>query len=215
VLKGSIGDASRVNRCVCYCADCRSFAHFLGRPGEILDAEGGIEVFQTIPANVVFTAGTEVLGCMRLSPNGLLRWYATCCNTPVGNTLANFRVSFVGLISNCLDTDAGVSREAAFGPIRMWANTKSTGGRVRSSGTASGVLRILTMLARARIDGSYRRTPFFSIDTGAPRAIPRVISREERAALMAASRLPAAPRSAASRSASPPSASPPSASPPD
>jgi hypothetical protein len=47
------------------------------------------------------------------------------------------------------------------------------------------------MLARARIDGSFKRTPFFSIDTGAPRATPRVVSREERAALLAAAQLPA------------------------
>lgn len=94
--------------------------------------------------------------------------------------------------SNCLaEEDAGGSREAAFGPIRMWTNTTSTGGRVRSVGTASGILRALAMLARARIDGSFKRTPFFSIDTGAPRATPRVVSREERAALLAAAQLPA------------------------
>jgi hypothetical protein len=33
---------------------------------------------------------------------GLLRWYAACCKTPIGNTLPNFRASFVGLIHSCL-----------------------------------------------------------------------------------------------------------------
>jgi hypothetical protein len=39
---------------------------------------------------------------------------------------------------------------------------------------------------RARIDGSYRRTAFFRVDSGAPAAVPKVLSRDERDRLMAA-----------------------------
>jgi hypothetical protein len=38
----------------------------------------------------------------------------------------------------------------------------------------------------ARIDGSYKRTPFFSADTGAPIVTPKVLSRGERERLMSA-----------------------------
>ena len=186
-LKGYVSDSAGVNRCVCYCSDCQAFAHFLGRPSEILDAQGGTDVIQTRPANVTFTQGAEGLACMRLTEKGLLRWYAACCNTPIGNTLANVRVSFVGLVHSCLE-GAGGSLDTYFGPVRAYVNTKSAKGEVRSSSIAmiSVILRFIAMVARARIDGSYKRTPFFSADTGAPIVTPKVLSRGERERLMSA-----------------------------
>jgi hypothetical protein len=80
-LKGYVVHSAGVNRCVCYCSDCQAFAHFLGQPSEILDAQGGTDVIQTRPANVTFTQGQSALACMRLTERGLLRWYAACCNT--------------------------------------------------------------------------------------------------------------------------------------
>jgi len=65
---------------------------------KILDAQGGTDVVQTRPANLTFTHGQDTLACMRLTPKGLLRWYAACCNTPIGNTVANYRMPFVGLV---------------------------------------------------------------------------------------------------------------------
>jgi hypothetical protein len=184
-VKGYVSDPQSVNRAVCYCRDCQAFAHFLGRAGDILDARGGTDVIQTLPARVIFTEGREVLACMRLSRNGLMRWYTTCCNTPIGNTLPNFRFSFVGLIHNCLE-NGGVPLDGSFGPVRMWINTKSAKGHAapKSAGVMPGILRLLAIVARARIDGSYKRTAFFSVGTGAPIATPTVLSRGERASLM-------------------------------
>jgi hypothetical protein len=156
----------------------------LGRAGDILDAQGGTDVIQTLPARILITEGREMLACMRLSKNGLLRWDTTCCNTPIGNTLANFRFSFVGLIHNCLE-NGGVPLDSSFGPVRMWINTRSAKGAAapRSSGVIPGILGLLGMVARARINGSYKRTAFFSVATGAPIAAPTVLSQAERASL--------------------------------
>jgi hypothetical protein len=186
-LKGYVVHSTRVNRCVCYCGDCQAFAHFLGRPGEILDAHGGTDVVQTRPANVTFTQGQEALACMRLSPKGLLRWYAACCSTPIGNTLSNYRVSFVGLVHSCLE-GTGASLDDSFGPVRAHVNTKSAKGEVRSGsgGMMSAILPFIAIVTRPRFDGSYRRTPFFSADTGAPVVTPKVLSRSERQSLMSA-----------------------------
>jgi hypothetical protein len=185
-LKGYVVRSAGVNRCVCYCRDCQAFAHFLGRPGEILDAQGGTEVIQIRPANVIFTQGREALACMRLTEKGLLRWYAACCNTPIGNTLPGIRVSYVGLVHSCLD--GGGSLGDSFGPVRAHVNTTSAKGGVNSNaiGMMSVILRFIAMVARARIDGSYRRTPFFSADTGAPIVNPRVLSPGERERVMRA-----------------------------
>jgi hypothetical protein len=186
-LQGYVVHSAGVNRCVCYCRDCQAFAHFLGRPGEILDAQGGTDVIQTRPANVTFTQGQEALACMRLTEKGLLRWYAACCNTPIGNTLPSFRVSFVGLVHSCL-AGSGRSLDDSFGPVRARLNTTSAKGAVSSSsiGMISVILRFIAMVAGARIDGSYERTPFFSADTGAPIVTPKVLSRGAREMLKSA-----------------------------
>jgi Family of unknown function (DUF6151) len=186
-VQGHVARSAGVNRCVCYCRDCQAFAHFLGRADDILDASGGTDVIQTRAADVAFTQGKEALACMRLTPNGLLRWYAMCCNTPIGNTLSNSKISFVGLVHNCLE-GAGPELAESFGPVRAHVNTESTQGKVESSSLAlvAVILRFIALVARARIDGSYRRSPFFAADSGEPIAVPRVLSLGERDQLMRA-----------------------------
>ena len=71
--------------------------HFLER-GELMDEWGGSEVFQTTPARIEFTQGADQLACMRLSPKGLMRWYARCCNTPIANTLPSPGMAFAGIL---------------------------------------------------------------------------------------------------------------------
>src|SRR5258707_12477558 len=78
-LKGYVAHSAGVNRCVCYCSDCQAVAHFLGRPSEILDGQGGTEVIQTRPANVSFTQSQQALDSMRLTEKGLFRWYTARC----------------------------------------------------------------------------------------------------------------------------------------
>ncbi len=186
-LRGSVSRSHAVNRCVCYCRDCQAFAHFLGRPADILDASGGTDVIQTRAANVAFTQGKEALACMRLTPNGLLRWYASCCNTPIGNTLANSKISFVGLVHNCLE-GGGPTLQQSFGPVQAHVNTESTHGKVRSSSLAliSVILRFIGLVSWARIDGSYKNSPFFAAESGDPVAVPKVLNRGERDQLMQA-----------------------------
>jgi hypothetical protein len=186
-VKGYLSHTTAVNRCVCYCRDCQAFAHFLGKADEILDAQGGTDVVQTRPANLTFTHGQDALACMRLTPKGLLRWYAACCNTPIGNTVANYRMPFVGLVHSCLES-TGPSLDQSFGPVRARVNTKSAKGEVPSGsgGMMSAILPFIALVARPLIDGSYKRTPFFSADTGAPIVTPKVISRGERERLKSA-----------------------------
>lgn len=174
-LKGSISNANLVNRCVCYCKDCQAFAHFLKRGTEILDASGGTEIIQMTPASIHFEQGSEHLACMRLSEKGLIRWYTSCCYTPIGNTLPNFKISFIGVISVCLKTN-GESLENSFGPIRAHTHTKSALGKIKPKqhGMFSTGLRILRMALRARFNGSYKVNPFFNSETGKPISEPKI-----------------------------------------
>lgn len=184
-LKGQLRHTENSARLTCYCKDCRAFAHYLGRAGDMLDAQGGVDIVVSHPQEVTFSSGTQALACMSLSEQGMLRWYASCCNTPIGNTSRNNKVAFVGLSSACLGEP--VSVEAAFGPVRMRSYTESARGKVASSGVKALPLRLgfVAALLRARIGGSYARTPFFKAGTGQPVALPKVLDKQERDRLTA------------------------------
>ena len=141
----------------------------------------------TLQSNVTLAHGAEALACLSLSPNGLLRWYASCCNTPVANTTRNYRMSYVGLVHTCLH-DTSESLDEAFGPVRMRVNIRSAREPVKPApfGTLKAVAGLSLALVRTRLDGSYRRTPFFD-SHGQPVASPRILTREERARAMNAS----------------------------
>jgi hypothetical protein len=188
-IKGVVSAPRTANRGVCYCLDCQAFAHFLGRADDILDERGGSDVIQVLPKYLTFSQGTDALACMRLTPKGLLRWYAGCCNTPVGNTLATPKVSFVGLLHTCLENPAA-SLDDAFGPVRAWVNTGGASGepKPRSAGLGRAGLWFITTILKARINGDYRQTPFFNVSTGTPVVSPRVLSSAEHANVMNAVR---------------------------
>jgi hypothetical protein len=182
-IKGWVSDPAGANRVVCYCRDCQAFARFLGQERETLDAQGGSDIVQTLPKNVSFTHGTESLACMRLTQKGMVRWYAACCGTPIGNTMENYKISFIGLLHNCLETP-GRSLQNSFGAVRTFANPRGAIGdpKPKASGVARTVWWFAKNILKARINGDYKRTPFFT--NGQPVATPRVISGAERASAM-------------------------------
>lgn len=170
----------RGNHLVCYCDDCQSFAHFLGEAGAILDAHGGTDIFQTSPGRLRIEEGNENLACVRLRPGGLVRWYAACCRTPIGNTLASRQVPFVGLIHSC----AGGFRDAAVGPVRAGVNARFAKGDrsqldAHDKAPASLLFRFARILLAARLRGEHARTPFFDAQTGELSVAPRVLTTEE------------------------------------
>ena len=184
-LKGYVSHPEKVSRGVCYCRDCQAFAHFLGTTGDILDGMGGTDIVATLPKYVTFTQGVDALACMSLTETGMLRWYASCCNTPIGNTPRDFKVSHVGLIHTCLE-DPPRTLESSFGPVRMRVNTKHAKGKPKLMpiSTIASVLRFMSSLIRARLDGSYKSTPFFDPDRGTPFVPPKVLTSSERERVM-------------------------------
>jgi hypothetical protein len=185
-IKGWVKEPRSANHSMCYCKDCQAFAHFLGRDIQILDAQGGSDIVQVLPKNVSFTQGIEALACIRLTDKGMLRWYASCCNTPIGNTMANFKISFIGLVHNCLE-NSQTPLQDSFGPVRVWANTQGAKGdpKPKSRGVGTIMLWAVANVLKARINGSYKETPFFLKDKGTPIAAPRVLSGAELADVMA------------------------------
>jgi hypothetical protein len=175
--------ARRGQRVVCYCDDCQAFARWTGRAGDVLDEYGGSEIFQTSPARFEIAAAADRLACIQLTPRGLVRWYAACCGTPIGNTLATRQVPFVGLVLG--KADAG-SRDALLGPIRARGHArfaKGTPPDAHPSFPPSAIARVFWIATAARLRGDHRRNPFFDRVSGAPVAAPRVLGADELAAL--------------------------------
>lgn len=179
-LEGHVIASRSATRAMCYCRDCQAYARFLGEAG-IVDEAGGTDVVAMLPAHVHLTHGLQHLACLSLRERGLLRWYASCCATPLANTPRNPGVPYAGVIHTCLGDTAAIER--TFGPLRIAVNTKSARHDVRSTplATACGVLGLAAALLGARLSGSYRRNPFFEADLRAPVRPARVLTPDERA----------------------------------
>lgn len=158
---------------VCFCADCRAAGLLLNRPDP---APGPVDLFQTAPDGVHFQTGKDRLGLVRLGPNGLLRWYANCCNAPMFNTLAKPSLPFVGIHANRVDDPARL------GPVRARGFVPQAGGKTRHEGAVAMIWGLASRMLAARLSGRWRDTPFFDAQ-GRPVAEARVLTTEERAAL--------------------------------
>jgi hypothetical protein len=180
-VSGRVTDASpqAVNRVVCYCDDCQAFLHYLGR-ADLLDAHGGTDIVQAAPACVAFDRGAEHIAGLRLTPKGLYRWYAACCNTPLGNTLSP-AIPFVGIVAQAFE-DADRSFGKPSGAIL---------GKFAVGTPPAGSTRLnLPLLARAlsrilgwRLRGKAWPHPFFDRESGRPTPQVTILTSDERQAL--------------------------------
>jgi hypothetical protein len=179
-IQGYVVPSSTAARAICYCKDCQAFARFLETDG-VADQAGGTEVVAMLPRHVHLTAGLDALACLSLSERGLLRWYASCCRTPIGNTPRNPKLPYAGMIHSCLEGTTPI--ESSFGGPRIAVNTQSARSAVPSTPIAStlAVLRLMTSALGTRLSGGYRDNPFFAPDTGTPIRAVHVLSSAERA----------------------------------
>jgi hypothetical protein len=182
-LQGRLAIASAAGRATCYCKGCQAYARFLGRHEDMLDRHGGTEIIATLPRRLRFTAGTDELACMSLSDTGLLRWYAACCNTAIGNTPRDPKTSYLGIVVGSLSASAA-ELDRLFGAATLVLNTQSARGEVprRGSMFIAG-LRIARNIIGSRISGKYRQNPLFDAATAQPVVTPRVLAPAERQAL--------------------------------
>jgi hypothetical protein len=102
----------------CACCDCQNFALQIGAEG-VLNSYGGTELFQTYPPYFSITKGAENIACVRLYPKGALRHYTKCCSTPIGNTLNNSKVPFVGIPVAFMNFESEEQKEKMIGPLTM------------------------------------------------------------------------------------------------
>jgi len=181
---------------VCYCDDCQSYSRHLGSAERVLLANGGTEIIQLSPAHFKLPKGKEHLGALLLSPNGLLRFYATCCNTPICNAPANPSMPYLGLLTRNLkklkksskgrsSSSVTHSIDNLIGPVSFgvgagelhpieadWPVAKGIGVR--------GLFSTLRNIARWRLRGDHKRSELLNWETGEPCVTPYVLSLQER-----------------------------------
>ncbi len=162
------------SRVVCYCKSCQAFAHFLGRSEDVLDKNGGTDVYQASPGRLEIRQGQELLACVHLTKAPTLRWYTDCCRSPIGNTLNTNRLPFIGLIHSCIDTtEPSGGLDALIGPVRARLNGESasgdTSGLEIEHGTPLALYwRFGMLVLMTKLRGEHRKSPLFNRETGQP-----------------------------------------------
>ncbi len=140
----------------CFCADCRAAEIHLGQPDPSPDPVG---IFQTTPDKIKLNAGDDNLAVFSFGDKNLLRWYASCCGSPLFNTMRTPKISFVGLRTNRLDDTA------ALGPVVARGFMPVKGGKPKHVGLQHMIWRMLSRVTGARLSGRWKNTPFFNIET--------------------------------------------------
>ena len=184
-VRGSVTNASprTVNRVVCYCDDCQAFAHQLGR-ADLLDAHGGTDIVQVAPASLKFVQGQPNIAGLRLTPNGLFRWYAGCCNSPLGNTLRP-AIPFVGIVAQAFVHGTQHPDDVFGKPIGAIMGEYAVGhAPPGSTGIKLSLrMRALLMVLGWRLRGQAWPHPYFERDSRVPIYPLTVLSGAQREAL--------------------------------
>ncbi|MFT6991403.1 MAG: hypothetical protein ACJASL_003390 [Paraglaciecola sp.] len=102
--------------------------------------------------------------CVRLSQKGIYRWYAKCCNTPIGNTLGG-KVPFIGVIHNFMnnkatrDKDLGVPLDTIH-----WQSAKFSLPEEQKVSFFKITTRVLAKLIIWKVKGLNQPSDFFNQD---------------------------------------------------
>ncbi len=158
---------------VCFCHDCRAAQLYFNQPDP---APGPIEILQMAPEEIVIDTGAEHLAAMQLSPKGMLRWYAKCCSAPLATTPLTPKFPFAGFIVKRIP-DA-----SSLGPVTTRGFVPGSNGKQSHEKVRYAAFGLLKRVLKSRLSGSWKQTPFFKSETGAPVAQPTILTKEERAA---------------------------------
>ncbi len=169
---------------VCFCKDCQAFAHFLGTEEMTLCQNGGTEIYQVHPCQLKIEKGQENLSSMKLGPRGALRWYTSCCKTPVANTM-NAQIAFNGIIHSFMDfKNFSIDKETVLGKIDAYVQGQYGKGEL-PKGTHPKfpkwiTFKVLKLIFWGKILKRNKPNVFFKED-GKPIKEPLILSKEQRA----------------------------------
>lgn len=173
-------------RAICLCDDCQAYAHYIQR-ADTLDVNGGTDIIPVMPSHYTFQAGTENLKCVRLSGKGMFRWYASCCNSPMGNSMSSSVIPYVGVPARVFAKKNSAEQiENEFGPVRERIQAQFAKGPLPSLSQKKVsfpfILRAIKLIVFAMLTGGGKSSPFLKKD-GKPISEPYILSENERESL--------------------------------
>src|SRR5690606_9092904 len=130
------------------------------------------DVVRLAPRRVCFDSGTEHIRGVRLTPRGQQRWFAGCCETPLGNAPRPY-VPFIGMPMEAFRGAAVAGRrDELFGSVRAAICCKYATGvaaetsirRFRGQGMLG---HLLHLMLRWKLQGLTWPHPFFDRKTQA------------------------------------------------
>lgn len=149
----------------------------------MLDANGGTSVYQTRCARMEITGGKGYLACLHMTEKSTLRWYTSCCRTPMFNTFDSGKIPFITTITHACDPER---REAVLGPPKGYLYVDEAPGESLNLKSTPFFTLMRRWFARAFWDwlsGDYRRTALFDSETLKPIAEPGQLTENDRKAL--------------------------------
>ncbi len=160
-----------VVRARCFCADCRAaeICHNQPDPGE-----NGVDLVMVDPATLSIDQGADNLAAIKIYPKGILRWYAKCCGARLFNTLDTARFVFITVAADRVD------KKDALGPEQARAFVKQPNGKVKHENAGRLYVPMILRSVGRLFTGRWRDNPLFDRETGAMRAEPHILTREER-----------------------------------
>ncbi len=161
-------------RVVCFCHDCRASQIYFGQPDP---APGPVNIFQMSPEAIEIEAGKDNLAAMRLSPNGMYRWYASCCNAPIATTTRSPKHPFAGFDVN------RIAKPDNLGPVTTRGFVPQENGKQKHEKVRYAAVGLIKRVISSRLSGSWRKTPFFDAQTSEPVTQPKILTKEERGRL--------------------------------
>lgn len=165
---------------VCHCTDCQALPKYLGKADRILDEHGGTALYQSRCARLRFHSGKQLLAGLHLTDGKTLRWYSSCCDTPLFNTYENGRIPYITtLLANC--DDAGRARLGKPLGHLFLADGKGDVSALPPLSMGRLMRRFFVRMLKDMISGDRRRNPLFDPHSFAPIATPRRLSAAERA----------------------------------
>lgn len=172
-------------RMVCYCDDCQTYLHFLKKQN-LLDENGGTEIVPVYPINFHITAGAHHVRGVRLSNNGLYRWYASCCQTPIANTQA--QLPWIGLLAGMLPYKNQQERTQNLGKVKNRVLGKFAHGQPPLDTSSKFRLRdflgLMPFILKGLLLGKSKNHPFLPPPKFEPIADVYVLSTEERQSIL-------------------------------
>jgi hypothetical protein len=167
----------------CHCTDCQNFARYLGADARVLQAHGGTQLYQGRCAKMRLTKGADKLACLHLTDKPTLRWYASCCRTPMFNSFANGRIPYLTtLVANCDPRQA----ETALGPVighLMLPDTINDPQAMPRMSFAKLMCRFFGRIIKDLVSGDRKRSPLFDPKTFKPISTPYRLTEAERRSL--------------------------------